>query len=378
MFPYETERHAKAIFSKWLVVATSAAGYPPSEAETNVFARAAVRLAEDFSRVAARYAEATRTKDSRNATGRVRRMISFEELVDAWQRHALVWRSREDRERLLNRFRRYMFPVLASRPAADITTPELIPLFQAIEDAGHLPLAHLILRETIRVFSFGIASGYVIHNPALDVHGALYRWKPRRRPTILLPARIGELLRAIDSYHSISTAGYLIRILPFVFVRPGELRQAEWDELDFKNSLWRIPARRMKSRRPHIVPLSKQAKRLFRQVYRVSGQGRYVFPSSRTADGIISNKTCASMIQSLGFGGEIGLSGFRSMAATLLSEQGWHTDAIERQLAHLDPRPIRRAYNFAEYLPERQRMMQAWGDYLDKLAGRPSKCSSKR
>lgn len=378
MLPYETERHAKTIFSKWLLAATNSAGSLPSDTDANLAAEAAVRMAQDFSRVAEKYVESATTAFSSNTKSGIRKSLTFEELVDEWQSHTLIYLRKDDRLRVLNRFRRYLYPRLATRPVENITTRELIPALQAIEDAGYLPLAHLILRETIRVFRFAIASGYAVNNPAVDVRAALYPRKPRRRTTILLPKRVGELLRAIDGYHSVTTSGYMLRLLPLVFVRPGELRQAEWTEVDLKSSQWRIPARRMKARRPHIVPLSRQAARLFRQVHRITGNGRYVFPSSRAPDGVLSATHCTRMLQIIGFGGEMTMSGFRSMAATLLSEQGWSADAIERQLSHLDPRPIRRAYNFAEYLIERKRMMQAWADYLDKLAGRPSKCRSRR
>jgi integrase len=165
----------------------------------------------------------------------------------------------------------------------------------------------------------------------------------------------------------------MLRLMPLVFVRPSELREAEWQEIDFKAAEWRIPARRMKGRRPHIVPLSAQAKRLFRQVHRITGNGVYVFASSSSESGCISIHLQTTMLKSIGFGGEISMGGFRTMAATLLSEQGWSSDAIERQLSHADPFPIRRTYNFAQYLPERRRMMQAWADYLDKLAGRSAR-----
>ena len=277
MLPYETERHAKTIFSKWLLAATNSAGSLPSDTDADLIAQAAVRMAQDFSRVAEKYAESAATAFSGNTKSGIRKSLTFEELVDEWQGHTLIYWRKDDRLRILNRFRRYLYPSLASRPVEYITTPELIPAFQAIEDAGYLPLAHLILRETIRVFRFAIASGYALNNPAVDVRAALYPRKPRRRTTILLPKRVGELLRAIDGYHSVTTSGYMLRLLPLVFVRPGELRQAEWTEVDFKSSQWRIPARRMKARRPHIVPLSRQAARLFRQVHRITGNGRYVF-----------------------------------------------------------------------------------------------------
>ena len=358
MLPYETERHAKTIFSKW--VSASLSNGTPTEGSTTSFAETAVRLAKVFSDVAESHLE-------KETAVQIRKTVTFEELIEEWQRVALIHVRPDVRRHTLSYFHRHVFPVIGARPAETITTPELISVFQKIEDAGSFSLAHRVWRETLRAYRFAIASGYALTNPAADVRASLYRWKPRHRPTILLPRRIGQLLRAIDKYDSVTTSKYMVRLLPLVFVRPGELRKAEWAEIDFKSSLWRIPARRMKARRPHLVPLSRQAKKIFREVRRVTGSGRYVFASSATKDGIISVGLCSSILLSTGFRGEITMSGFRSMAATLLSDHGWNSDAIERQLSHLDPRPVRRAYNFAEYLPERRRMMQAWADYLDSL-----------
>ena len=364
MLPYDTERHARGIFAKLIVGLSSDRGETPSEAESNSLASAAVRIARDFAVVANRRA----LPHSGTGLPHLAKVLTFEQLVHEWQRHTPKAWERQERIRILNRFQRYLFPTLAGRPASEITAPEIVAALRSIEDAGYLPLAHIVLAEVKRLYSFAIASGYVRHNPTTEVGGALYRRKPQRRATILTPARIGELLRAIASYEGPTSAKYMLRIMPFVFVRPGELREAEWAEIDFKAREWRIPARRMKGRRPHIVPLSLQASKLFRKVYRMTGSGRFVFAGRSGADSVISDGQFKAMLRIIGFKGEMTPSGFRSMAATLLSEQGWNPDAIERQLSHADPRSMPRAYNFAEYLPERRKMMQAWADCLDKLA----------
>lgn len=373
MLPYETERHAKAIFARLITGWFTHKGTTPSEIDTTVFAEAAVRMAQEFSTVADHFARPP--AGVRTGHLQTRQSLTFEQLVHEWQRHALRHWEKRDKRKVLSRFQRYLFPSLESRPAEEIKPSEFVAALRAVEDAGFLPLAHLILRDTTRLYRFAIASGFALNNPAADVRGALYPWRPKRRATILLPKRIGELLRAIDGYNGYTTSKYMLRLLPLVFVRPSELREAEWAEIDFKGSEWRIPARRMKARRPHIVPLSKQAKVLFRQVHRMTGHGVYVFASSSSKSGFISEHLSTSMLKSIGFGGEMTMSGFRSMAATLLSEQGWNSDAIERQLSHVDPRPIRRTYNFAQYLPERRRMMQTWADYLDELAGRHTRAT---
>jgi len=152
------------------------------------------------------------------------------------------------------------------------------------------------------------------------------------------------------------------------FVRPGELRHAEWEEINLDTAEWRIPGAKMKMRQQHIVPLSKQAVRILQDLHPLTGSGRYLFPSVRTAARPMSENTVNGALRRLGYAkDEMTGHGFRSMASTLLNEMGWNRDAIERQLAHAERNSIRAAYNFAEFLPERRKMMQGWADYLDKL-----------
>jgi len=157
-------------------------------------------------------------------------------------------------------------------------------------------------------------------------------------------------------------------LAPLTFVRPGELRNAEWSEFNLEREEWRIPAARMKMKEQHIVPLARQALEIITQLKDVTGQGKYLFPSVRTADRPISDNTVNAALRRMGYAkDEMTGHGFRSMASTLLNEQGWNPDAIERQLAHAERNKVRAAYNFAEFLPERRKMMQAWADYLDEL-----------
>lgn len=360
MLPYEIERHAKAIFARLIVWAPPTSQGTEHTADTLV--QEAVRIARDFAVLVDELAE------PRPVSLTLIKEVTFEELVRLWQRYGLKSWLKADPARIFSRFQQYLFPTLGSRLATEISSPEIVAALRKVEDAGHLPLAHLILRELNRLYRFAIAAGYARDNPARELWTALYRWRPRRRPTILAPTQIGELLRAINSYHGHSCAKYLLRLMPFVIVRSSELREAEWKEINFRMKEWRIPARRMKGGRPHIVPLSRQAMDLFRELHRLTGYSQYVFASSRTPNGIISDGVFTKMLRTLGFRGRMTATGFRSMAATHLSELGWSADAIERQLSHLDPGVIGRTYNFAEYLPERRRMMQAWANYLDKLA----------
>ena len=363
MLPFDTERHAKELFSQLMRAWLTKHTVDPSEAKIPELAQAAVRLAEHFSRIASHLHKPDLAPERPHPICE----LTLEELFIEWQQRGLKLWERKDKKQLGKRFRRYIFPSLGSRPAAEIQPSEIIATLRGVEDAGYLASAHQLLAELKRLFLFAIAAGYLASNPTTDVRAALHRRRFRRRATILVPRRIGELMCAIDAYRGKSVAKYFIRLVPVVFVRVGELRRAEWSEINFKASEWRIPASRMKARRPHIVPLSRQAKSLFRDLHKLTGYSKYVFASSSSKTGYITERTFSSMVASVGFVGEITSTGFRSMAATFLSERGWTTEAIERQLSHADPIRLRRHYILAEYLPERRRMMQAWADYLDDL-----------
>ncbi|MEO8314973.1 MAG: site-specific integrase [Pseudomonadota bacterium] len=187
-------------------------------------------------------------------------------------------------------------------------------------------------------------------------------------PTITDPEKIGVLLRAINGYSGSQIVRLALKLAPLVFVRPGELRAAEWVEFDLKKQEWRIRAERMKARVQHIVPLSKQAITVLEELLPLTGDTKYLFPSVRTWIKPMSENTVNAALRGLGFSSdELTAHGFRSMASTLLNEQGWHRDAIERQLAHGERDQVRAAYNYAEHLQERRKMMQSWADYLDGL-----------
>jgi integrase len=189
--------------------------------------------------------------------------------------------------------------------------------------------------------------------------------------TITDPKQIGGLLRAIDGYEGHLITRCALRLAPLVFVRPGELRQAEWKEINFEQAEWKIPEEKMKMRILHIVPLSTQAIEIFKEIEPLTGRGRYVFPSLRTAKRPMSNNTILAALRRLGYAKEeMSGHGFRAMASTVLHEQGWPSDIIERQLAHAERNSIKAAYNHAQHLIERQKMMQAWADYLNSLKNR--------
>lgn len=293
---------------------------------------------------------------------------TFEALALEWHaRFKHTWTA-DHGERILARFNNDVFPWLGAKPIRDITAPKLLEVIRRIEARGALDTAHRALANCGQVFRYAIATGRGERDISADLRGALPPVRPTHHATITDAKAIGALLRAIEGYQGHFVTRCALRLAPLVFVRPGELRAAEWAEFDLDSAEWRIPASRMKMRTTHIVPLSRQAVAILRELYPLTGRGKYVFPSLRTGERSMSENTVNAALRRLGYDkGEMTGHGFRSMASTLLNEQGWHHDAIERQLAHAERDAVRAAYNYAEHLPERRRMVQAWADYLDSL-----------
>jgi len=250
----------------------------------------------------------------------------------------------------------------------DILAPELLATIRRIESRGAIETAHRTLQNCGQVFRYAVASGYADRDISGDLRGAIPPTKEKHHASVTDPKDVAALLRTIESYAGSFVTMCALRLAPMTFVRPGELRHAEWGEIDLDKAEWRIPAEKMKMREQHIVPLSRQAVAILRELHPLTGAGKYVFPSVRTQARPMSENTVNAALRRLGYAkDEMTGHGFRSMASTLLNEMGWNRDAIERQLAHAERNSIRAAYNFAEFLPERRKMMQAWADYLDKL-----------
>lgn len=293
---------------------------------------------------------------------------SFEVLAREWHAKSRNKWTDGHAERTLIRLERDVFPYLGALKPAEITAPLLLAAMRRIEARGAVETAHRALQACGQVFRYGIATGRCERNPAGDIRGALPPAKPRKMAAITDPQRTGELMRAVYEYRGYPVTRAAMRLAPLVFVRPGELRKAEWSEFDLDAMLWRIPAARMKMRSEHLVPLSKQAVEVLRELHPLTGHGRYVFPSARTGERPMSDNAILAALRRMGYAkDEMTGHGFRAMASTLLNEQGWRADVIERQLAHAERNEVRAAYNRAEYLPERRQMMQAWADYLDAL-----------
>jgi integrase len=260
-------------------------------------------------------------------------------------------------------------PAIGARPIAEITAPEILAILRAVESRGRLETARR-LRATIgEVFRFAVATGRAQGDPTGALKGAIAAPVVQHRAAILEPKAFGGLLRAIDGYDGAPETRAALHLLLLTFVRPGELRAAEWKEFDVDAGLWGIPAEKMKMHRPHRVPLAPQAVVILRDLYKMTGGGRYLFPSVHSAARYMSENTINGALRRLGFGrDEMTGHGFRSAASSMLNESGlWHADAIERQLAHVDNDSVRGAYARANYWDERVRMMRWWAEKCREL-----------
>lgn len=270
--------------------------------------------------------------------------------------------------KIIRRLEANVFPWLGSRPVGEIEPMELLAVLRRVESRGKLETAHRVHQNCGQVLRYAVATGRARRDPSGDLRGALAPWKPQHYASLKDPKAIGELLRQIDQYAGGLVTGSALKLAPMLFVRPGELRRAEWSEFNFDAAEWRIPEEKMKAKVQHIVPLSKQALDVLRDLQPLTGSGQFLFPGLRSRSEPISENTLNAALRRMGYSKEQMTShGWRSIASTTLNEQGWNRDAIERQLAHGERDQVRAAYNFAELLPERRKMMQAWSDYLDKL-----------
>jgi integrase len=296
---------------------------------------------------------------------------SFEAIAREWlAKNERRWAETTHRH-IKDRLEINLFPWIGARPIAEITARELLAALNKTVERGRIDTAQRVKADSGRVFSYAVATGRAERNPTADLAGALPTAKAQHRATIIEPWQVGELLRAIDAYTGTFVVRAAFKLAPLLFLRPGELVQAEWAEFDLEAGEWRIPGERMKMGGRHIVPLPRQAVEVLRELHALTGAGRYVFPGVSSKKVHMSRESIRAALIRMGYGPDsetpMTAHGFRGMASTLLHEQGWNSDVIERQLAHAERNKIKAAYNHAEHLPERRRMMQAWADYLDGL-----------
>lgn len=270
---------------------------------------------------------------------------------------------------IMSRLERDLFPWIGKRPINQIKAPELLAVLRRVESRGALESAHRIRTIAGQVFRYAVATGRAERDPAADLKGALPQPQERHHAAITEPKEVAPLLRALDGYQGHFVVKCALRLAPLFFVRPGELRHAEWSEIDLDEAVWNIPAHKMKMQQAHIVPLCRQAVEILTELKEVTGASRYVFPSGRSNTRPMSNNAVNAALRRMGYEKDTMTGhGFRAMARTILDEVlHIRPDYIEHQLAHAVRDPNGRAYNRTAHLEERRKMMQTWADYLDGL-----------
>jgi integrase len=294
---------------------------------------------------------------------------SFEVVAREWLEKREHDLAPSTRRATLARLEQYVLPTLGPRPIADITAPEVLVMLRAIEKKGILDQARRVMRMTGQIFRYAIATGRAERNPVPDLQGALKTRAVQHR-LYLRESDLPAYFKKLDAFDGHPQTHLALRFLLLTFVRSIELRAAQWDEIDWKKAEWRIPAERMKMKELHIVPLSKQAIAILRDLEKHSGHRQHLFPNFHQPSTFMSENTVLFALYRMGYHSRATGHGFRSTASTILNENGFRADVIERQLAHGERNNVRAAYNHAQYLPERREMMQWWADYLDEAAAK--------
>lgn len=293
---------------------------------------------------------------------------TFSAVAAEWMEKRMRPKSTEGYLRTIRlRLDNYILPALGNMKLADITSGTILQLCRRIESKGIIETAARIKQIIGQVFRYAIATDRIDTDPTVALAGALQTRQARHHSTLTEPSKIALLMRQVDAYpYDIVRCALKFSIL--TFCRPGEIRQAEWSEVDIEKAEWRIPAEKMKMKRPHLVPLATQTLAVLEELFLITGRQRWLFPSARRDGRCMSENAVRVALRAMGYGNDdITPHGFRSMASTNLNEQSWPPDVIERQLAHVEGNSVRAAYNHAEYLPERRKMMQAWADWLEGL-----------
>ena len=292
---------------------------------------------------------------------------SFEVIAREWfVKHESGWAASHSK-RLIARLEKDVFPFIGSRPIAEVTAPELLRVLRRIEDRGALETAHRAKTNCGQVFRYAIATGRAERDISADLKGALPPVKVEHMASVTDPELVGPLLRVLDGYKGTLTVRCALKLAPLLFVRPGDLRTAQWADIDLEKAEWRPLVK--KGRKDHIVPLATQAIAILKEMHPLTGRGRYVFAGARSITRPMSENTVNAALRRLGIPKEeLSGHGFRAMARTILDEvHEVRIDFIEHQLAHEVKDPLGRAYNRTSHLPARRKMMQMWADYLDEL-----------
>ena len=289
---------------------------------------------------------------------------SFESVAREWyEQRKHEWKP-SSAKTIIKRLERHIFPKLGKRPITTITAPDILSMLRVIESSGALDTAQRVMQMCGQVFMYAIATGRAERNPVPDLRGAL-KTPVTQHHAYLKAADLPEFLKKLEAYDGALQTKLALRFLLLTYVRTIELRGAEWPEIDFAKGEWRIPAGRMKMKELHIVPLSRQAVTVLRELQKHTGNRQYLFPNQHNPVSYMSENTMLYALYRMGYHSRTTGHGFRSTASTILNENGFMPDVIERQLAHCERNKVRAAYNHAQYLPERRKMMQWWADYID-------------
>lgn len=307
-------------------------------------------------------------KEAKRQDG-IKRTNAFEMIATEWfQLRKDEWAASYS-DRLHRQIKRHILPKLGNRPVAEITASEVLAMLRVIEGRGTLETAHRMKQVTGQIFMYAIATQRAERNPVPDLDGALKTPEVKHQPS-LNEAELPELLGKLEAYDGGLVTKLALRLLLLTFVRSNEQRGAQWPEFNWDKAEWRIPPERMKMKMLHIVPLSRQAVAVLRELEKLTGKRPYVFPNEHNPSTFMSENTMLYALYRMGYHGRATGHGFRSTASTILNENGFRPDVIERQLAHVERNKVRAAYNHAQYLPERREMMQWWANFLDQQAAK--------
>ncbi|MBB5501608.1 integrase [Paraburkholderia sp. MM5384-R2] len=312
--------------------------------------------------------DSSEAKKSDKRAARLAALNTFETLALAWMDERRPYVERAQYDKTLARFKSDAFPWIGKRPIVEIEAPEILDVLKRVDSRGARFTAHRLRSEISRVFRFAIKEGYCKTDPARDLVGAIPPAQTTHFASITEPAKVAEMLRAFDAFSGTFPVLCALRLAPTLFVRPGELRQAEWAHIDLDKGEWRY--RVTKTNTDHLVPLAAQAVTILRELRALTGSGRYVFPGARDIKRPMSEAAINAALRRLGYDTrtEITGHGFRAMARTILHEELEHKpEVIEHQLAHAVPDNLGSAYNRTKFIRERRKMMQEWADYLDRI-----------
>ncbi len=294
---------------------------------------------------------------------------SFETVARNWHNNQSQSWTQRHADTVIKNLEKDIFKIIGFRPIAQITAPELLLALRKIEDRGTLDIAKKMRQTCGQIFKFAIASGLAERNIALDLQGALKTRKAKHFNTIEAK-ELPQLVQKIEQYEGNIQTKLGLQLALLTFVRTTELRGAKWQEIDFENKIWEIPAQRMKMKTKHLVPLCKQSLEVLKSLQDINGNREFIFPNRQNPDKFISENTLLYAMYRLGYHGRATVHGFRSLASTVLNESGlFKEDVIERQLAHGERNKVRAAYNHAQYLDDRREMMDWWGEFINKKGG---------